>query len=159
MIDRHICKEVYEDLNVRYCAAIDEDDLEAWPSLFSAEGRYQINTRDNQRRQRPIGMFYCDSRRMMEDRVAAIRKVLTIDPHALRHLVGLPQIRNIEDNQFHGSVSFAVFRTLRRTEDLIAYATGSYQDRIELRDGQWVFLSRLVLLDSSKLETGVVIPI
>lgn len=159
MIDRHLCKEVYEDLNVRYCVAIDEDDLEAWPSLFSEEGRYQINTRDNHRRQRPIGMYYCDSRRMMQDRVTAIRKVLTIDPHSLRHLVGSPQIRNVEGNRFQASSSFAVFRTLRRTDDLIAYATGSYQDEIEMRDDQWVFSSRLVLLDSSKLETGVVLPI
>src|SRR3954471_14151403 len=109
MIDRHVCKEAYEDLNVRYCAAIDENNLEAWPSLFSEEGRYQINTRDNHRRQRPIGMYYCDSRRMMQDRVTAVRKVLTIDPHSLRHLVGSPQLRNMKDNRFQGSSSFAVF--------------------------------------------------
>lgn len=63
-----------ERLLARYVASIDEDRLEEWPSYFTATCRYQIISRENRDKGLPIGVFFADSRGMLQDRVSALRE-------------------------------------------------------------------------------------
>jgi anthranilate 1,2-dioxygenase small subunit len=60
-----------ERLLARYVACIDDDRLEEWPSYFTEACHYQIISREYQEKGLPIGVFYANSRGMLQDRVAA----------------------------------------------------------------------------------------
>jgi anthranilate 1,2-dioxygenase small subunit len=66
-------RDVIENLLADYAEAIDDDALERWPGFFTEAGEYQIISRESHDAGLPIGILYCDSRAMMEDRVLALR--------------------------------------------------------------------------------------
>ena len=63
-----------ERLLARYVASIDADRLEEWPGYFTERCRYQIIPRENCDKKLPIGIFFADSRGMLQDRVASLRE-------------------------------------------------------------------------------------
>jgi anthranilate 1,2-dioxygenase small subunit len=75
-----------EDLLFAYAEALDDGGLEAWPGLFTEQGRYRLVPWENHRRGLPAGLMLCTSRAMMEDRVVAIREASVFSPHVCRHL-------------------------------------------------------------------------
>ena len=73
-------RDAIEDLLADYAEAIDDGQLERWPGFFTEDGEYQIITRESYDAGLPIGILYCDSRSMMEDRVRALRTPLRLKP-------------------------------------------------------------------------------
>src|SRR5580658_4414676 len=55
-----------ERLLALYAAAIDDDRLEEWPRFFTERCRYQIISRENYLKKLPVGIFFADSRAMLE---------------------------------------------------------------------------------------------
>ena len=90
-------REAIEELLADYAEAIDDGALERWPGFFTEDGEYQIITRESHDAGLPIGILYCDSRGMMEDRVQALRTANIYEPHAYRHLLGRPRIERHSD--------------------------------------------------------------
>ena len=64
-----------------YVHCIDDDDLEAWPSLFASPCLYKIVPRENADLNLPIAIMYCDSQGMLQDRVTAHRKANLYGAH------------------------------------------------------------------------------
>ena len=85
-------REAIEDLFADYAEAIDDGALERWPGFFTEDGEYQIITRESHDAGLPIGILYCGSRAMMEDRVRALRTANIYEPHSYRHLPGPPRL-------------------------------------------------------------------
>ena len=54
-----------QNLNARYVETIDENKLELWPDLFTAEGCYRVTTADNFERGLPLALIYASSRAML----------------------------------------------------------------------------------------------
>src|SRR5690242_4369010 len=80
-------------LNAAYAAAIDVDRLEDWPGFFVERCLYKITSAENERRGLAAGLIYADSRAMLTDRVAALRRANIYERHAYRHIVGIPSAR------------------------------------------------------------------
>jgi anthranilate 1,2-dioxygenase small subunit len=150
-------REAIEDLFADYAEAIDDGALERWPGFFTEDGEYQIITRESHDAGLPIGILYCGSRAMMEDRVRALRTANIYEPHSYRHLPGPPRLA-VQGDGFVVRSNFCVFR-IAQDGDTVTFATGRYLDRI-VRDGDALrFRSRRVVLDSRRIDTLLVLPL
>jgi 3-phenylpropionate/cinnamic acid dioxygenase small subunit len=146
------------ELNAAYAATIDDDRLEAWPDFFVENCLYKITSAENRKRGYSAGIVYADSRAMLHDRVTALRTANIYERHNYRHIVGLPVIGEAGDDGLTGETPFLVVRIMRdgRTD---LFATGVYVDRIRDEAGRLRFAERLVVCDSSRFDTLLVIPL
>ena len=147
-----------ENFIIDYAHMIDDDRLEEWPGYFAEKCKYRIINRENYALGRQVGIMECSSRGMLKDRVKALREANVYEPHCYRHL--LSGIRVVSENEETWGVetSFAVIRTMQEG-DISIFASGKYVDEIILENGSCQFLSRVVVCDSSRIHTLVVIPI
>ena len=140
-----------------YAEAIDNGELERWPGFFADNGEYQIITRESHDAGLPIGLLYCGSRAMMEDRVRALRTANIYEPHRYRHILGRPRFEQ-QDGGFAVRSNFCVFR-IAQDGDTVTFATGRYLDQM-VRDGDALrFRSRRVVLDSRRVDILLVLPL
>ena len=144
--------------NRNYGHTIDEDALEEWPAFFLENARYMITTRQNHEENMPVGLILCENRGMMEDRVPALRVANLFEPHSYRHLIDPPVITEQQQGEISAKTSFSCFRTTQGSAPEI-FCTGKYLDRI-IDDGkQLKFLERIVVCDSERIDTLIVIPL
>jgi len=145
-------------VNADYARAIDDDRLEDWPSFFVDPCLYKITSADNYRKGFPAGIVYADSRGMLEDRVAALRDANIYERQTYRHLVGLPAILGETESGVQSETPFLVVRIMRDgTMDL--FATGRYMDVLAEDQGGLRFRERVVVCDSSRIDTLLAIPL
>ncbi|MBO0710187.1 MAG: aromatic-ring-hydroxylating dioxygenase subunit beta [Acetobacteraceae bacterium] len=145
-------------LNAEYAATIDADRLEAWPAFFLAECLYKITSADNEREGLAGGIVYADSRAMLSDRVAALRRANIYERQRYRHIVGLPLVRAEESGRIRAEAPFAVIRTMRDGR-MDVFAAGLYRDLVEESGGTLLFAERVVVCDSSRFDTLLAIPL
>ena len=146
-------------LNTEYASCIDADRLEEWPGLFLEQGRYRITTADNYRRSYAAGIIFADSRAMLTDRVASLREANIYERQKYRHIIGMPALRPGGTGEIAAETPFLVVRTMRDGR-MDLFATGVYLDRVrEDGDGTLRFAERLVVCDSSRIDTLLAIPL
>lgn len=150
-------REAIEDLLAAYAEAIDDGSLERWPQFFTEDGEYHIITRESHAAGLPIGIMYCGSRGMMEDRVQALRTANIYEPHAYRHLIGRPTIER-NDSAFAVRTNFCIYR-IAQDGDTVVFATGQYIDQIVEDRGTLRLRSRRVVLDSRRVDILLVLPL
>jgi 3-phenylpropionate/cinnamic acid dioxygenase small subunit len=143
-------------LNSEYASCIDADRLEDWPIFFLEQCLYKITTADNHRRGYAAGLVYADSRAMLTDRVAALREANIYERQSYRHIVGMPVLREGED--IVAETPFLVARTMRDGR-IDVFATGVYLDRVRDERGALRFAERIVVCDSSRVDTLLAIPL
>lgn len=147
-----------EALMGEYTAAIDDDRLEDWPALFTDPCRYVITSRENHEEGLPHGAIYASSRGMLTDRVSALRDANIYEAQCYRHIVGSIRILDVADDMATVRSNFLVVRTMH-DGDMRLYATGSYEDRIDLSGDSARFRERLVICDSQNFDTLLAIPL
>ena len=147
-----------EELLARYSHAIDNDALETWPAFFVEDGQYLVTTRENYARGWPIGVMYCDGQGMMQDRITALRQAIVFEPHVYRHIVGSTLIEAADDGSYTAQSNFHVLRT-GADGAIVTYGSGRYLDEIVADSGRLRFRKRTVVLDSSRIDTLLVIPL
>jgi 3-phenylpropionate/cinnamic acid dioxygenase small subunit len=146
-------------LNTAYAATIDADRLEDWPGFFTEDCLYKITTDENHRRGQLAGIVYADSRGMLEDRVAALRRANIYERQSYRHIIGMPSILSDDTNGIRAETPFLVVRTMR-TGEMSLFAAGRYLDHIPpMPDGTWRFAERLAICDSPRFDTLLAIPL
>jgi len=149
-------------LNADYARAIDDDRLEDWPGFFAAECVYKVTSVDNHRRGLPAGLMYADSPGMLRDRVAALREANIYERQAYRHVVGMPALLGPADGDAGGAiraeVPFLVVRIMRDGR-MDLFATGRYLDVLVTEAGALRFRERIVVCDSSRIDTLLAIPL
>ncbi|HEY7580788.1 MAG TPA: aromatic-ring-hydroxylating dioxygenase subunit beta [Acetobacteraceae bacterium] len=143
-------------LNSDYASCIDADRLEDWPLLFLEHCLYKITTAENHRRGYAAGIVYADSRAMLLDRVAALREANIYERQAYRHIIGLPSVRPGED--ITAETPFLVVRTMRDGR-MDLFAAGTYLDRVHDDGSALRFAERIVVCDSSRIDTLLAIPL
>jgi 3-phenylpropionate/cinnamic acid dioxygenase small subunit len=148
------------NLNARYAEAIDDNELEAWPDFFTAEGRYRVTTLDNFEKGLPLALIYATSRAMLRDRVRSLRDANVFEAQRYRHVIGPTLIRAQSGSEVHARTSFMVARIMHTGETML-FATGCYRDRVVLdaQAGEAHFAEKLVLLDSRLIDTLLAIPL
>src|SRR5688572_2188716 len=90
-------RDAISRLQMDYVHAIDNNELERWPQLFTENCLYQIIPRADHEQGRPIGVWFCDNRGMLQDRVSSIREVNVYEPHVYRHVIGPTEIVGAQD--------------------------------------------------------------
>ena len=145
-------------LNADYARAIDDDRLEDWPDFFTDPCLYTITSADNHRRGMPAGIIYADSKGMLKDRVAALHEANVYERQSYRHVVGLPAILGERDGAVRAETPFLVVRIMR-DGTMALFATGRYLDALVEEAGALRFRERVVVCDSSRIDTLLAIPL
>ncbi|AJW94520.1 aromatic-ring-hydroxylating dioxygenase subunit beta [Burkholderia gladioli] len=141
-----------------YVRCIDDGDLAQWPDFFTAECTYKVTTADNHRRGMPGAMIYAASRGMLADRVASLRDANIYERHAYRHLLGQPYVVSADGGEARSETSFVVARVMRDgSTDL--FATGRYCDIYAVTDSGVKLRERIVVCDSSRIDTLLALPL
>jgi anthranilate 1,2-dioxygenase small subunit len=147
-----------QELIAAYADCIDEDRLEEWPEFFTEQCRYLITSRADHAAGLRHGVVYAASRGMLADRVFALRKANIFEPHRYRHIVGPIRIRKLEGGAANVASNFFAARIMH-DGDTTLFATGRYLDRIDVSAPPYRFIERIVVLDSHKIDTLLVIPL
>jgi len=141
-----------------YADTIDDGMLSDWPKYFTHDGIYRITTRQNEAAKMPLSIMLCDNRAMLYDRVEAIEHANIFEPHVYRHILSDSRTVEVTDDYLGVATSFSCVRTMLDGR-MTLFAAGRYVDRIVLEEGQCRFRSRTVILDSSRIDTLIAIPL
>ncbi len=151
----------YLNLNalLQQCAQwLDSNDLSAWPDLFTPDGRYKLQSRENFDAGLPLCVMDYESQGMLKDRIYGVQNTIYHDPYSQRHVCGAPLISSFSEHEIHCESSYIVTRTQRDGMPQII-STGRYIDVIVLLDGAWKFKSRTAVYDNDLLPNSVIKPI
>lgn len=158
MTDAKEAQRLIEALNYDYAHAIDDDRIEAWPDFFTPDGRYVVTTRESIARGLPVGVMTCSSPGMMQDRVLSLRRANVYEPHVYRHLISAVRVTGQENGVWRAEAGYAVIRTMQEG-DMAIFSAGKYVDKVAIADGTAKFKERVVICDSHRIDTLMVIPI
>ncbi|MCH7476791.1 MAG: aromatic-ring-hydroxylating dioxygenase subunit beta, partial [SAR324 cluster bacterium] len=151
-------RQQIEDLITDYVHCIDDDRLEEWPAFFTEDAKYQIISRESFDQGLPVGIMYCESRGMLEDRVFALRRANIYEPHSYRHMISATKILDSSNGEYRVQTNYHVVRIMQEGT-VSVFSTGKYLDRIVFEEGRPKFKERLVVFDSRRVDTLLVIPI
>jgi 3-phenylpropionate/cinnamic acid dioxygenase small subunit len=146
-------------LNAAYARCIDNDQLEQWGDFFLERCLYLITTADNHAAGMQAGIVYADTRAMLQDRVMAMREANVYEEQRYRHIIGAPLVLEQDGDSAVVESAFIVARIMRGGATEV-FATGRYIDRIvRSHDAALKFAERVVVCDSSNIDTLLVIPL
>lgn len=146
------------ELIAAYAECIDEDRLEEWPDFFVEKCRYLITSRQSHEAGYRHGIVYAASKGMLKDRILALRRANIFEPHRYRHIVGPIRVGKIEGGAAEARSNFITVRIMHDGE-MSLFAAGRYLDRIDISAEPYRLIERLVILDSQKIDTLLVIPL
>jgi anthranilate 1,2-dioxygenase small subunit len=141
-----------------YADTIDDGTLSDWPKFFTEDGLYRITTRQNEAASMPLSIMLCDNQAMLYDRVEAIEQANVFEPHFYRHILSDSRVLEAGDDSIRLSTSFSCVRTMLDGRAML-FASGRYVDQIVVQGRQCLFRSRVVILDSSCVDTLIAIPL
>jgi anthranilate 1,2-dioxygenase small subunit len=141
-----------------YARCIDDGSLEDWPGFFLDECQYKVTTADNHREGMEAGLIWADTRRMLVDRVSALREANIYERHTYRHILGQPVILDETGDTVRSETGFLVVRVMRDgTTDI--FATGRYLDDYRIDGDVAKLAQRIVVCDSSSIDTLLALPL
>ena len=147
-----------ERLLARYAHCIDADELEAWPALFTADCLYKVIARENVERNLPVAAIFCDSQRMLTDRIVSARHANVYEKHTYRHLISSTVVAPLTDDRVRATSNYAVYRT-RTNGATELYNTGIYHDEIVAQNERWLFQKKIVVFDTHRIDSLLVTPL
>jgi anthranilate 1,2-dioxygenase small subunit len=147
-----------QDLYSAYATCLDNDALEAWPDFFTEDCHYRVTSAENFEAGLPLGLIYASSRAMLHDRVGALREANIYEPQRYRHLIGSIEITQTDGGMLDATAAFLVVRTMQ-DGDMTVFAAGRYIDRVVHGEAGWRYASKIVVLDSRRIDTLLAIPL
>jgi salicylate 5-hydroxylase small subunit len=146
------------DLYGAYDQALGEGQYERWPDFFTESCVYKITSRENYEAGLPVALIYAESRAMLADRIAAIRKTTLYAPRLMRSLTTGIVLQAIAADGMRASASFAVFQTMLN-EPSSVFLVGRVYDRVVDDHGTLRFAERICVADSTLVPTSLIFPI
>jgi anthranilate 1,2-dioxygenase small subunit len=141
-----------------YARCIDEGPLEQWPDFFVEDCFYKITTADNHRRGLEAGLIWADNRSMLLDRVSALQHANIYERQSYRHIMGLPLILMEDQVDIDTETPFMVLRIVRDGATDV-FASGKYLDRWRVHGQHIKLKERIVVCDSSRIDTLLALPL
>ena len=157
MTDMTLWFELHQ-LQEAYVHALDNDRLEEWPEFFTDDCLYEIIPRENADAGLPIGIIYCDSKRMLRDRVLSLRHANIYEAHSYRHMTSGLMIKAIDADTAETESSYVVIQTLQDGASTV-YQAGRYIDRVVRTAAGWRYAKRRVVYDTLRVATLLATPI
>lgn len=145
-------------LQQQYISALDNDRLEEWANFFTEDCLYEIVPRENADAGLPIGIIYCDSQRMLRDRVTSLRNANIFEAHSYRHMTSSLTFKLIDEQTVETESSYIVIQTLQHGESSV-YQAGRYLDTVVRTPNGWRYKSKRVIYDTSRVQTLLATPI
>ena len=146
------------DAQARYARCLDDGPLEIWPDFFAEDCFYKITTADNHRQGLEAGLVWADNRRMLQDRVSAVRHANIYERQSYRHVLGLPLIGDQTEDTVGSETPFVALRIVRAGPTDI-FASGRYLDRWRRVGSELKLAERIVVCDSSRIDTLLALPL
>lgn len=141
-----------------YARCIDDDRLEQWPDHFHGACIYKITTAANHREGLEGAIIFANSKGMLKDRVSALRDANIYERQSYRHILGQPSILQESATEVRTETSFLVARIVQ-DGDTDIFATGRYLDLYKIEDGKVRLNERVVVCDSSRVDTLLALPL
>jgi anthranilate 1,2-dioxygenase small subunit len=141
-----------------HARCIDDDRLEEWPDHFHGSCIYKVTTAANYREGLEAGMIFANSRGMLLDRVSALREANVYERQSYRHILGQPSILSHENDKVRSETPFLVARILQ-DGDTDLFATGRYFDLFRVEGDRVKLNERIVVCDSSRIDTLLALPL
>ena len=141
-----------------YAYALDAGRLAQWPTFFTERSLYRITTRQNHERGYPLSIMLCDNRNMLYDRVEATEKANIYEPHYYRHVLSDSRLLESKDDALAVQTSFLCVRTMLDGSSIL-FCSGEYLDEVVRDDGVCRFRAKTVILDQSRIDTLIAIPL
>jgi anthranilate 1,2-dioxygenase small subunit len=145
-------------LQAAYIRCIDNDELEAWPNFFLDRCLYKVTTAENVKNGFETGIIYADSKGMLIDRVAALRQANVYERQSYRHILGLPNVSKSGGDEAESETPFLVVRIMHDGQSDV-FATGVYRDTFRLTGNDLKLARRIVVCDSSRVDTLMALPL
>src|ERR1700751_2552659 len=140
-----------------YARCIDNDQLESWPDFFDDPCIYKITTAANYRDGLQAAIVFANSRGMLVDRVSSLREANIYERHTYRHILGAPSLEESVEG-VRSQTPFVVVRIMRDGETQI-FATGRYLDLYRIHNREAKLAERIVVCDSSRINTLLALPL
>jgi anthranilate 1,2-dioxygenase small subunit len=141
-----------------YIRCIDDDRLEDWPNHFYGPCLYKVTSAANYREGLEAGIIFANSRGMLQDRVSALREANIYERQSYRHILGPPAILSENGAEVRTETPFLVARILQ-DGDTDLFATGRYLDCYRIVENQAQLEERIVVCDSSRIDTLLALPL
>ena len=146
------------DLYAAYDDALGEGDFERWPEFFTENCLYKVIPRETHELGLPLGLMQAESRAMLVDRVAALRKTTLFAPRLVRRLVSSIVLRAAGSGGMRLTASFALFQTMLNEPSQV-FLCGRFYDRVVDDGGTLRFAERICIADATLVPTSLVFPI
>jgi anthranilate 1,2-dioxygenase small subunit len=112
----------------------------------------------NEQQNLPLSIMLCDNQAMLYDRVEAVEKANIFEPHFYRHILSDSRVLAADPHSLKIETSFICVRSmLDGRMDL--FTAGKYVDELVKQDGRCLFSSKTVVLDHSRIDTLIAIPL
>lgn len=157
VMDAEDARRAIEALIHDYAHTIDDDRLEEWPDLFTEDCLYRVISKESHDQGLPVGIMVCQGTAMLRDRIVALRVANIYEPHTYRHLISAIRIRGRDGEAYKVQTGFAVIRTMQNGE-ISVFLSGKYLDTVVFDGEVPKFRERVVVCDSSRIDTLIVIP-
>jgi anthranilate 1,2-dioxygenase small subunit len=145
-------------LNYRYAQALDDRRLDDWPEFFLDDGRYIIHPRENRDRGLEGYWIYCDSKRMMLDRVLSIKEVNLYNIHYNRRAISNILVTDAGDGVYIARSNYSIVQTNSGGRSAI-FSVGAYVDQVVFIDEEPKFQEKIVIPDTFTVSPLVAIPL
>jgi 3-phenylpropionate/cinnamic acid dioxygenase small subunit len=147
-----------EDFHVRYCAALDEERLEAWPDFFAEDCLYVVTARENVDAGLRVGLVYAEGRGMIRDRAFAVKHTQMFAPRYIQHFVSNVQVLALSGDQIRTQSNYLLLQTLVDGPTTI-HQSGRYYDTF-VREGEQLLLrERHCVYDTTLIANDLVFPV
>jgi anthranilate 1,2-dioxygenase small subunit len=145
-------------LQAAYIRSIDDNALETWPDFFHDQCLYVVTSAENHKAGFEGGIIYADTKGMLIDRIAALRQANIYEKQSYRHILGLPNILKNGGDEAESETPFMVVRIMHDGQSDI-FATGLYLDTYRTMGSELKLSKRLVVCDSSRIDTLMALPL
>ena len=145
-------------LQDEYIATLDTNALESWPDMFTEDCLYEIISKENVDQGFVAPVIFCDSKKMLLDRVVSLRNANIFEPVVYRHFLSGLSFDIAEDGAVGMQSSYLVINTSQLGSSTV-YQTGRYHDLVVQSEGRWRFKRKRVVYDTSRIQTALAIPI
>ena len=145
-------------LQAAYIRCIDSNALESWPGFFVDRCLYVVTSAENHRNGFAGGIIYADTKGMLMDRIAALRQANVYEKQSYRHILGLPHVTKNGGDSAECETPFMVVRIMHDGKSDV-FATGVYLDTYAMAGDELKLAKRLVVCDSSRVDTLMAIPL
>ena len=154
-------KELIEDLNSEYIAALNDFNMDNWLACFTQQGQYTLTSEENIRRGLPIAFMLDDCYARLKDRVKQVMEIQydSSEHYQMRHFTQLISATELKTGELKANYNFSVYYTPRDTNQTATLCVGRYEDTIVIENDEARFDKRVAIVDTNVLPRYVAYPV